>query len=153
MFIIKIYIDAIIFGATNNSLCEWFSNCMHSEFDMSLMGELNFFLGLQIKQIKEGIFNHQTKYVKELLKMFGYENIKPKATPMGTTIKLIADEKGTDLELTKYRGMIDCLLYLTAYRPDIMYSVFLCARFQAQPKESHLKAVKKNYVFKWNNRS
>ena len=143
ILIVQIYVDDIIFGATNVSLCEEFAKSMHSEFEMSMMGELNFFLGLQIKQLKEGTFINQAKYTRDLLKKFNLEEVKAKNTPMGSSIKLDMDEKGKSVDQTKYRGMIGSLLYLTASRPDIMYSVCLCARFQACPKESHLNAVKR----------
>ncbi|RVW29642.1 Retrovirus-related Pol polyprotein from transposon RE1 [Vitis vinifera] len=143
MLLVQIYVDDIIFGATNDSLCEDFSKCMHSEFEMSMMGELNFFLGLQIKQLKEGTFINQAKYIKDLLKRFNMEEAKVMKTPMSSSIKLDMDEKGKSIDSTMYRGMIGSLLYLTASRPDIMYSVCLCARFQSCPKESHLSAVKR----------
>ena len=143
ILIVQIYVDDIIFGATNVSLCEEFAKSMHSEFEMSMMGELNFFLGLQIKQLKEGTFINQAKYIRDLLKKFNLEEVKAKNTPMGSSIKLDMDEKGKSVDQTKYRGMIGSLLYLTASRPDIMYSVCLCAIFQAYPKESHLNAVKR----------
>ncbi|WKA13292.1 hypothetical protein VitviT2T_030608 [Vitis vinifera] len=142
MLLVQIYVDDIIFGATNVSLCEEFSKCMHSEFEMSMIGELNFFLGLQIKQLKEGIFINQAKYIRDLLKRFNMEEAKTMKTPMSSSIKLNNDEKGKSVNSTMYRGMIGSLLYLTTSRPDIMYSVCLCARFQSCPKESHLSAVK-----------
>ena len=141
MLIVHIYVDDIIFGATNVSLCEEFSKSMHSEFEMSMMEELNFFLSLQVKQLKESTFINQAKYIRDLLKKFNLEEVKVKSTPVGSSIKLIMDEKGKPIDQTKYRGMIGSLLYLTASRLDIMYSVCLCARFQACPKESHLNAV------------
>ncbi|KAH9704455.1 Integrase catalytic domain-containing protein [Citrus sinensis] len=113
------------------------------EFKMSMMGELKYFLGLQIKQNEEGIFINQTKYVKDLLKRFSYDNGPAKSTLMSTTIKLDMDEKGKKVDIKTYRGMIRSLLYLTASRPDIMFSVCLCARFQSYPKESHMLAVKR----------
>ncbi|WKA11357.1 hypothetical protein VitviT2T_028863 [Vitis vinifera] len=143
MLLVQIYVDDIIFGATNDSFCEDFSKCMHSEFEMSMMGELNFFLGLQIKQLKEGTFINQAKYIKDLLKRFNMEEAKVMKTPMSSSIKLDMDEKGKSIDSTMYRGMIGSLIYLTASRPDIMYSVCLCARFQSCPKESHLSAVKR----------
>ena len=103
---------------------------MHSEFEMSMMGELNFFLGLQIKKLKEGTFINQAKYIRDLLKMFNMEEGKTMKTPMSSSIKLDKDEKGKSVNSTMYRDMIVSLLYLTASRPDIMYSVCLCARFQ-----------------------
>ena len=134
ILIVQIYVDDIIFGATNVSLCEEFAKSMHSEFEMSMMGELNFFLGLQIKQLKEETFINQAKYIRYLLKKFNLEEVKAKNTPMGSSIKLDMDKKGKSVDQTKYRGMIGSLLYLTASRLDIMYSVCLCARFQASPK-------------------
>ena len=82
ILIVQIYVDDIIFGATNVSLCEEFVKSMHSEFEMSMMGELNFFLGLQIKQLKEGTFINQAKYIRDLLKKFNLEEVKAKNTPM-----------------------------------------------------------------------
>ncbi|RVW90299.1 Retrovirus-related Pol polyprotein from transposon RE2 [Vitis vinifera] len=120
-----------------------FSKCMHSEFEMSIMGELNLFLGLQIKQLKEGTFINQAKYIRDLLKRFNMEEAKTMKTPMSSSIKLDMDEKGKSVNSTMYRGMIGSLLYLTASRPDIMYSVCFCARFQSCPKDSHLSVVKR----------
>ena len=111
------------------------------------MGELNFFLGLQIKQLKEGTFINQSKYSKDLLKRFGMDNTASKRTPMSTTVSLDKDGNGKNVEQTLYRGMIGSLLYLTASRPDIMFSVCLCARYQSNPKESHLKAVKRIFRY------
>ena len=127
--IVQIYVDDIIFGATNVSLCEEFAKSMHSEFEMSMMGELNFFLGLQIKQLKEDTFINQVKYIRDLLKKYNLEDVKTKNTPMALPIKLDMDEKGKLADQTKYRGMIGSLLYLTTNRPNNMYSVCLCARF------------------------
>ncbi|GJW30428.1 retrovirus-related pol polyprotein from transposon TNT 1-94 [Tanacetum coccineum] len=136
-------VDDIIFGSTCEEMCDDFANIMHDEFEMSMMGELNFFLGLQIKQLEDGIFFNQSKYIKEMLKKFGLEDSKPMKTPMSTETKLTKDEEGESVDNTKYRGMIGSLLYLTASRPDIMFSVCLCARFQEDPKTSHLEAVKR----------
>ena len=147
ILLVQIYVDDIIFGSTNKSLCEDFSKCMHNEFEMSMMGELNYFLGLQIKQSKEGIFLNQSKYIRDLLNRFGMKYSKATSTPMSPTIKLDKDENGKSVDITKYRGMIGALLYLTSSRPDIMFSVCLCARFQSNPKESHLSAVKR--IFKY----
>ncbi|GJZ26433.1 retrovirus-related pol polyprotein from transposon TNT 1-94 [Tanacetum coccineum] len=147
IIIVQIYVDDIIFGSTCQDLCDDFSKIMHDEFEMSMMGELNFFLGLQIKQFEDGIFFNQSKYVKEMLKKFGLENAKPIKTPMSSETKLTRDEEGEPIDDTKYRGMIGSLLYLTASRPDIMFSVCLCARFQETPKTSHLEAVKRIFRY------
>ena len=106
MLIVQIYVDDIIFGATNVSLCEEFTKSMHSEFEMSMMTELNFFLGLQIKQLKESTFINQAKYVRVLLQKYNLEEVKTKSTPMGSSIKLDMDEKGKPISQTKYRDMI-----------------------------------------------
>jgi len=141
--LIQIYVDDIIFGSTNDSLCKEFSQDMQSEFEMSMMGELNFFLGLQIKQTKNGIFISQSKYSKELFNKFGMKNAKPMATPMSIACYLDKDENGQSIDIKKYRGMIGSLLYLSASRPDIIFSVCMCARYQSNSKESHLSAVKR----------
>ena len=143
IIIVQIYVDDIIFGSTCQELCVDFSKIMHDEFEMSMMGELNFFLGLQIKQLEDGIFFNQSKYIKDMLKKFGLEDSKPIKTPMSTETKLTKDEESESVDSTKYRGMIGSLLYLTASRPDIMFSVCLCARFQEDPKITHLEAVKR----------
>ena len=114
---------------------------------MSMMGELKFFLGLQIKQCKDEIFINQTKYVRDILKKFGIDGIKPSKTLMSTTTKLNKDENGKPVDEKQFRGMIGSLLYLTASRPDIMFATCLCARFQSCPKESHLNIVKR--IFKY----
>nr|GEV19975.1 uncharacterized mitochondrial protein AtMg00810-like [Tanacetum cinerariifolium] len=115
---------------------------MHDEFEMSMMGELNFFLGLQIKQMEDGIFFNQSKHIKEMLKKFGLEDSKPMKTPMSSDTKLTKDEECESVDSTKYRGMIGSLLYPTASSPDIMFSVCLCTNFQEAPKTSQLEAVK-----------
>jgi hypothetical protein len=97
---------------------------MSKEFEMSMMGELQFFLGLQIKQAKEGTFVHQAKYTKDIFKTFKMDDLKPLLTPMSMTTKLDADEDGEPMDQKEYRSMIDSLLYLTATRTDVA-----CAHF------------------------
>ena len=143
ILLVQIYVDDIIFRSINESLRKDFTDFMQGEFEMSMMGELNFFLGLQIKQLEDGIFFNQSKYVKEMLKKFGLEDSKPMKTPISTETKVTRDIDGESVDNTKYREMIGSLLYLTASRPDIMFSVCLCARFQEDPKTSHLEAVKR----------
>ena len=93
----QIYVNDIIFGATNQSLCEHFTKEMQSEFEMSMMGKLTFFLGLQVKQSKDGIFINQAKYIKDMLKKFGFEDVREIGTPMSSITKLDKDEKGKDV--------------------------------------------------------
>jgi hypothetical protein len=143
LFICQIYVDDIIFGSTNKSSCEEFSRIMIQKFEMSMMGELKYFLGFQIKQLQEGTFISQTKYIQDILKKFGMKDGKPIKTPMGTNGHLDLDSGGKSIDQKVYRSMISSLLYLCASQPDIMLSVFMCARFQANPKEVHLRAVKR----------
>jgi hypothetical protein len=143
LFVSQIYVDDIIFGSTNKACCDEFSQTMIKRFEMTMTGELNFFLGFQVKQLKEGIFLCQTKYTHDLLKKFSMENAKPIKTPMGTNGHLDLDIGGKSVDEKVYRSMIGSLLYLCASRPDIMLSVCLCARFQSNPKECHLRAVKR----------
>ena len=116
---------------------------MGKEFEISMMGELTFFLGLKIKQSSNGISICQEKYIKELLKKFNMFDSKPIDTPMRTNSKMIVEESDPLVNQTMYRGIIGSLLYLTASRPNIVYSVGMCARFQACPRDSHLKAAKR----------
>ncbi|GJW25521.1 retrovirus-related pol polyprotein from transposon TNT 1-94 [Tanacetum coccineum] len=129
LIIVQIFVDDIIFGSASQNLCDHFAKIIHDEFEMSMMGELNFFLGLQIKQMEDGIFFNQSKYIKEMLKKFRLEDSKPNKTPMSTEIKLTKDDESDSVDSSKYRGLVGSLLYLTASRPDIMFSVCLCAHF------------------------
>jgi hypothetical protein len=142
--ICQIYVDDIIFGSTNKSTCEEFSRIiMIQKFEMSMMGELKYFLRFQSKQLQEGMFISQTKYIQDILKKFGMKNTKPIKTPMGTNGHLDLDMGGKSVDQKVYRSMIGSLLYLCASRPDIMLSVCTCARFQTNPKEVHLRAMKR----------
>jgi hypothetical protein len=96
---------------------------MHNEFEMSLLGELSFFLGLQIRQSNQGIFISQTKYIREMLKRFGMEDCKPVITPMQTSCKLRKDDDSKSTDQRQYRSMIGSLLYVTTSRPDVMQAV------------------------------
>jgi hypothetical protein len=143
LFVCQIYVDDIIFGSTNKSICEEFSRIMTQKFEMSMMGELKYFLGFQVKQLQEGTFISQTKYIQDIITKFGMKDAKPIKTPMGTNGHLDLDTGGKSADQKVYRSMIGSLLYLCASRPDIMLSVCMCARFQADPKEVNLRAVKR----------
>jgi hypothetical protein len=114
---------------------------MIQKFEMSMMGELKYFLGFQVKQLQDGTFISQTKYIQDILTKFGMKDAKPLKTPMGTNGHL--DPGGKSVDQKVYRLMIGSFLYLCASRPDIMLFVCMCARFQADPKEVHLRAVKR----------
>jgi isopentenyldiphosphate isomerase len=102
---------------------------MKNEFQMSMMRKLTFFLGIQVKQMKHGTFVHQAKYTKDLMKKFNMVELKPMSTPMSTTTLLGPDEDGEVVDQREYRSMIGSLMYLTATRPDIQFTVELCACF------------------------
>jgi hypothetical protein len=127
LFICQIYVDDIIFGSTNKSYYEEFSRIMIQKFELSIMGELKYFLGYQIKQLQEGTFISQTKYTQAILNKFGMKNAKPIKTPMGTNEHLDLDTGGKSVDQKVYRSLIGSLLYLCASRPDIMLSVCMCA--------------------------
>ncbi|GJU75950.1 putative ribonuclease H-like domain-containing protein [Tanacetum coccineum] len=139
--------DDIIFGSTNKELCTGFEKLMKDKFQMSSMGELTFFLGLQVQQKEDGIFISQDKYVAEILKKFNYSDVKSASTPVDLEKPLVKDGDADDVDVHLYRSMIRSLMYLTASRPDIMFAVCACARFQVTPKTSHLLAVKRIFRY------
>jgi hypothetical protein len=114
---------------------------------MSMMEELTFFLGIQVKQMKQGIFVHQAKYTKDLIKKFNMVELKPVSTTMSSAASLGSDEDGEAVDQREYMSMIGSLLYLTVTRPDIQFIVGLCARFQASPRSSHRTTVQR--VFRY----
>ncbi|GJW91391.1 hypothetical protein Tco_0168944 [Tanacetum coccineum] len=111
------------------------------------MGELTFFLGPQVTQTNDGIFISQDKYVDEILKKFGFSTVKTTSTPMETSKPLTKDESAEDVDVHLYRSMIRLLMYLTFSRPDIIFVVCACARFQVTPKVSHLHTVKRIFRY------
>ncbi|GJY76733.1 putative ribonuclease H-like domain-containing protein [Tanacetum coccineum] len=147
ILLVQVYVDDIIFGSTKKEMSTEFEKLMHDKFQMSSMGELSFFLGLQVKQKSDGIFISQDKYVAEILKKFDLASIKTASTPMETNKPLTKDEEAENVDVHLYRSMIGSLMYLTASRPDIMFAVCACARFQVTPKTSHLHAVKRIFRY------
>nr|GEV82891.1 putative ribonuclease H-like domain-containing protein [Tanacetum cinerariifolium] len=132
ILLVQIYIDDIIFCATNKDLCKSFEKLMKDKFQMTSMGELTFFLGLQVKQKKDGIFINQDKYVAEILRMFGLIEGKSASTPIDIEKPLLKDPDGKDVDVHTYMSMIGSLMYLTSSRPDIMF---------AYPKDSPFDLV------------
>ncbi|GJW50864.1 putative ribonuclease H-like domain-containing protein, partial [Tanacetum coccineum] len=147
ILLVQVYLDDIIFGSTKMGLCTEYEKLMHKKFQMSYMGEITFFLGLQVTQKDDGIFISQDKYVDEILKKFGFSTVKTASTPMETSKPLLKDAEAEDVDVHLYRSMIGSLMYLTASRPDIMFVVCACARFQVTPKVSHLHAVKRIFRY------
>ncbi|GJX94302.1 retrovirus-related pol polyprotein from transposon TNT 1-94 [Tanacetum coccineum] len=146
ILLVQIYVDDIIFGSTNPKLSKKFEKLMHSKFEMSMMGELKFFLGIQIHQSPRGIFINQAKYAQEILKKHGMTSCDSVGTPMATK-PLDADLSGTPVDQTKYHSMVGALMYLTASRPDIVHATCYCARYQARPTEKHLREVKRIFRY------
>nr|GEV79671.1 retrovirus-related Pol polyprotein from transposon TNT 1-94 [Tanacetum cinerariifolium] len=147
ILVVHVYVDDIIFGSTHPRYTQLFFNLMKSRFEMSMMGEMTFFLGLQVNQSPCGIFINQSIYVLEILKKYGMESCDPVGTPMEIKDKLNLDQNGTPVDATKYRSMIGALMYLTSSRPDIVYDTCLCARYQAKPTEKHLKEFKRIFCY------
>nr|GEV76799.1 hypothetical protein [Tanacetum cinerariifolium] len=146
ILLVQIYVDDIIFGSTNSKLSKRFEKLMHIKFEMSMMGELKFFLGSQINQSPRGIFINQAKYAQEILKKHGMTLCDSVGTPMATK-HLDADLSGTPIDQTKYCSMVGALMYLTSSRPDIMHATCYCTRYQAKPTEKHLTAVR--WIFRY----
>ncbi|GJR53096.1 putative ribonuclease H-like domain-containing protein [Tanacetum coccineum] len=130
ILLVQVYVDDIIFGSTKKELCIAFKKLIHEKFQMSSMGELTFFLGLQVQQKKDGIFIRFTE-------------VKTAITPIETQKPLLKDEDSEEVDVHMYSSMIGSLMYLTSSRPDIMFVVCACARYQVNPKVLHLHAMKR----------
>ncbi|GKA64716.1 retrovirus-related pol polyprotein from transposon TNT 1-94 [Tanacetum coccineum] len=147
IIMIQVYVDDIIFGSTNLNYCTQFSNLMVKRFEMSIIGEIKFFLGLQVNQFLNGIFINQSKYIYNILKRFGMENCDTVPTIMVEQAKLKLDLVRKPVDHTDYRIMIGSLMYLTSSRPDIMFATCICARYQANPNEHHVSDVKRIFRY------
>ncbi|GKC55172.1 retrovirus-related pol polyprotein from transposon TNT 1-94 [Tanacetum coccineum] len=146
ILLVQIYVDDIIFGSTNQVLLNRFAKLMKDNFEMSMIGEMKFFLGLQVCQSPRGIFICQSQYTLDLLKKHPMEKCDSISTLMATA-KLDADLQGTQVDQTKYQSMIGGLMYLTTSRPDITFETFVCVRYQARPTAKHLKEVKRIFQY------
>nr|GEU47446.1 retrovirus-related Pol polyprotein from transposon TNT 1-94 [Tanacetum cinerariifolium] len=149
ILVVQVYVDDIIFGSSHPRHTQLFSDLMKSHFEISMMGEMTFFLGLQVNQSSCGIFIHKSNYVLEILKKYGRGSCDPFGTPMEIKDKLDLDQNGTPFDATKYRSMIGALMYLTSSRSNIVHATCLCARYQAKPTEKHLKDVKRIFHYLW----
>nr|GFA89551.1 hypothetical protein [Tanacetum cinerariifolium] len=147
IMLIQIYVIDIIFGSTNPKYYTKFSELMVKRFEMSMMGEMKFFLGLQVNQFSNGIFINQLKYILDILKRFRMENCDTVSTPIVEQAKLKLDLVGKLVNHTDYRSMIGSLMYVTSSRPDIMFATCMCARYQANPNEHHVSDVKRIFCY------
>nr|GEW58405.1 hypothetical protein [Tanacetum cinerariifolium] len=146
ILVVQVYVDDIIFGSSDPRYATLLSDLMKSRFEMSMMGEMMFFLSLRVNQSPSGIFINQSKYVHEILKKYGLNTCNIVGTPMDIKHKLDLDHIGTSFDATKYHSMIGALMYLTSSRPGIVHDTCVCARYQAHPTEKHLKEVKGSFV-------
>ncbi|GJT91277.1 retrovirus-related pol polyprotein from transposon TNT 1-94 [Tanacetum coccineum] len=147
LLLIQIYVDDIIFASTNTAMCNEFANQMTTKFKMSMMGQMSFFLGLQISYSPRGIFINQSKCAFEIVKKYGMISTDSVDTPLVEKSKLDEDLQGKQVDATLYRDMIGSLMYITSSRPDLIHVVCLCARYQAKPTEKHLQAVKRIFRY------
>ncbi|GJW84998.1 retrovirus-related pol polyprotein from transposon TNT 1-94 [Tanacetum coccineum] len=147
ILLVQIYVDDIIFASIDHNACHIFSKEMSSKFQMSMMGQMSFFLGLQVSQSPRGIFINQEKYALETLKKYGMDLSDLVDTPMVDRLKLDEDLIGIPVDQTRFRGMVGSLMYLTASRPDLVFVVCMCARYQAKPTKNHFKAIKRVFWY------
>nr|GEW00239.1 uncharacterized mitochondrial protein AtMg00810-like [Tanacetum cinerariifolium] len=147
ILLVQIYVDDIIFASTDPKDCDMFSNKMSSKFQMSIMGQMSFFLGLQVSQSPEGIFINQSKFALEILQKFRMDSCDSVDTPMVDRLKLDEDLSGIPVDQTHFRSMVGSLMYLTASRPDLVFAVCMCARYQAKPTKKHLEALKRVFWY------
>ncbi|GJU23308.1 retrovirus-related pol polyprotein from transposon TNT 1-94 [Tanacetum coccineum] len=147
ILLVQIYVDEIIFASTNPAMCDEFAKIMNSKFKMSMMGQITFFLGLQISQSPRGIFINQSNYALEIIKKYGMLSSDPVDTPMVDKSKLDKDLQGSPVDLIHYRGMIGSLMYLTSSRLDLVFAVCMCARYQEKPTKKYLYAVKRIFRY------
>ncbi|GKB50522.1 retrovirus-related pol polyprotein from transposon TNT 1-94 [Tanacetum coccineum] len=142
ILLVQIYVDDIIFGSTKPVFAKRFEKIMKDNFEMSMIDEIKFFVGLQVHQSPQGIFIYQSQYTMDILKKYRMEKCDTVSTPMATT-KLDVDLQGIPVDQTKYHSMIGGLMYLTTSRLDIAYATFVFACYQARPTDKHLKEVKR----------
>jgi hypothetical protein len=143
--LVQIYVDDIIFCGSSHVLVLSFQKMMKNEFQMLMIGELTFFLGIQVKQTKQGTFVHQAKYMKNLIKKIQHATLKTVSTPMSTTTVLDLNENGEAIDQREYKSMIDSLFYLMAIWPNIQFIVWMCAFFQASP--THFTSASRSMDF------
>ncbi|GKC16540.1 retrovirus-related pol polyprotein from transposon TNT 1-94 [Tanacetum coccineum] len=143
ILLVQIYLDDIIFALTDPNACDIFSNEISSKFQMSMMGQISFFLGLQVSQNHRGFFINQSKFALEILKKFGMDSCDPVDTPMVDRLKLDEDPLGIPVDQTLFRSMVGSLMYLTSSRPNLVFVVCMCVRYQASPTKQHLEALKR----------
>nr|GEU34507.1 retrovirus-related Pol polyprotein from transposon TNT 1-94 [Tanacetum cinerariifolium] len=147
ILLVQIYVGDIIFASTDPKACDIFSNEMISKFQMYMMGQMSFFLGLQVSQSSEGFFINQSRFALEILKKFGMDSCDPVDTPMVDRLKLDEDPLGIPVDQTRFHSMVGSLMYPTASRPDLVFAVCMCDMYQASPTKKHLEALKQVFWY------
>jgi len=143
ILIVSLHVDDLIYTVNDEAMFEKFKMSMRSKFAMFDLGKMRYFLGVEIKQLASGIFIYQQKYAQDILIRFGMESCNKVCTPIVPGNKLVKDEKGRNVNVTEFRQMIGCLMYLLATRLDLAFSVFLVVRYMERPTEIHLAAAKR----------
>ena len=143
MLIVSLYVDDLIYTGDDIEMFESFKHSMQRNFAITDLGKMRYFLGVEVKQCDEGIFISQGKYSTEILERFGMENCNMVCNPIVTGSKLVKDENGGEVDASKYKQMVGCLMYLLETTPDLSYSVCLVARYMERPTEMHLSAIKR----------
>jgi len=143
ILIVVLYVDDPIFTGNSDLFIVDFKEAMKNEFEMTDLGLLKYFLGIEVKQIEHGIFISQTNYAKQIVKRFKMENSKPAPTPIATGLKLSKEDSSKEVNPTLYKSMVGSLMYLIATRSDLMYAISLISRFMEKPKDTHWQAGKR----------
>ncbi|KAM2279296.1 hypothetical protein ACFX1S_040157 [Malus domestica] len=138
-----LYVDDLIFTGNDAKMFDEFKKSMMTEFEMTDMGLMHYFLGLEVIQTTAGNFIYQKKYAQDILKRFQMDDCKPFGTPVELGLKLCKDKGRKEVDSTFYKQIISSLMYLTSTRPDIMYAVSLVSRYMEKPTEMHLNAAKR----------
>ena len=141
--IISVYVDYLIYTGDDEDMINKFKSSMMKEFDMTDLGKMKYFLGIEVLQFGEGIFISQKRYAMEILRRFGMENSNEVHNPIVPGSKISKDEKGVEVDSILYKQMVGSMMYLTATRPDIMFAVSLISRYMSKPTELHLMAAKR----------
>ena len=143
ILIVSVYVDDLIYTGSDLTMMMEFKRSMQQEFNMTDLGKMRYFLGLEVHQMSTGIHISQAKYAREILKRFDMEDCNPVANPMLPGEKLDMNKEGERVDATLYKQMIGSLMYITTTRPDLQFSVSLLSRFMASPTKLHAQAVKK----------
>lgn len=142
ILIVSLYVDDLIFTGSDEKMFKEFKKSMEREFDMTDLGKMHYFLGVEVIQREEGIYIFQRKYAREVLERFGMRDFNSSKNPIVPGCKLMKDKDGVKVDATMYKQIVGYLMYLAATRPDLMYVLSLISRFMSCPTELHMQTVK-----------